>query len=312
MTRSFLRFAVAAAAAATLTFGLVTPPADGQPAGNQALQGAQQLKQYPEVKEALQLLADNDKAGAAEKLEQAAGKYPELPSAHVVLYELLARANRTKEALAELDEAVKANPSDPEPYIILGSIALRKRNYDEAKTEFQNAEKLFGKYTNKARKSAIEPWMLSGMASLAELQADWKQADVRLRRMLTLAPEDLIAHQRLARALFLQGKTTEAFDLLKKGKAIDLRNSKKLGVGEQMPIPEVIMARFYDELEGPKSKTGNAEKWFKIAMEKAPGDMKVRVEAANWSLRRGKIAMAKVFARIDLKLQPKWAHRRDL
>ena len=115
----------------------------------------------------------------------------------------------------------------------------------------------------------MEQQMLSGIAQVAEANEDWKEAEARLRDLLKLAPEDLVAHQRLARALFWQGKAKDAYDILKKAKEIDRENAKKNKTREVFLTPEAIMAQYYDQFEGPKSATGNAEKWFKAALKKA-------------------------------------------
>ena len=47
---------------------------------------------------------------------------------------------------------------------------------------------------------------------------DPMKAEALLRDLLKLAPEDLDAHQRLARALVWQGKAQEAYEVLKAAK----------------------------------------------------------------------------------------------
>ena len=122
------------------------------------------------------------------------------------MYQILSQLNQPNAARLQLEEAINTNPSDPEPYIILGNIALQERRVAEATMDFEKAKQLLATYTNAKRKGAMEQQILSGIAQVAEAREDWKEAESRLRDLLKLAPEDLVAHQRLARSLFWQGK----------------------------------------------------------------------------------------------------------
>ena len=83
--------------------------------------------------------------------------------------------------------------------------------------DFDKAKQLLATYTNADRKGAMEQQMLSGIAQVAEVREDWKEAEARLRDLLKLAPEDLVAHQRLARSLFWQGKAARCLRHLEEG-----------------------------------------------------------------------------------------------
>ena len=122
----------------------------------------------------------------ADKLKIAAKKYPELPSAHVYMYQILSdlRVDQPKLACAHLAEALKEDPSDPEPYLILGSIALQDKRIAEAAMDLDKARQLLASYTNIKRKPAIEQQTISGLALLAESRQDWKEAEKLLRGLL--------------------------------------------------------------------------------------------------------------------------------
>ena len=108
--------------------------------------------------------------------------------------------------------------------------------------------------------------------------------------------------------MFWQGKTTEAYDLLKKAKQIDRENAKH-GTREVFLTPEAVMGQLCEQFEGPKSTTGNAEKWFKTAVENAPDDLATRQVVAFWALAKGKIAFAKQQADAVLKIEASDAQR---
>ena len=182
-------------------------------------------------------------------------------------------------AVAEIEKlggkvTTKTNPSDPEAYIALGNLALREGRLDEVATDFDKAKQLLAASTSGERKRGMEQQVLSGLGLLAETREDWKEAEAQLRELLKIAPEDLVAHQRLARALFWQGKAAEAYDMLKKGKEIDRKNAKEHNRREVFLTPEAVMAQYYDRFEGPKS--ANPEKWFRAAALKAPDDLPTR------------------------------------
>ena len=301
MARLFLSFIFALATAALLLVAGETP-ASAQPATPAAPTVAAKPKQYPEAQEALQLLIrDHNMAAAIKKLEDLSRKYPELPSAHVLMYQILAQLNQPAAAKAQLEEAIQNTPSDPEPYLILGNFALQERRLAEATMDFDKAKQLLATYTNTERKAAMEQQVVSGISLLAESRQDWKTTESLLRDLLKSAPEDLAAYQRLARALFWQTKANDSYDILKKAKEIDRKNAAKNGTREVFLTPEAIMAQYYDQFEG--SKSANPEKWLKAALKKAPDDLPTRQVVAVWALEKGKIDFAKEQADAALRIE---------
>ena len=194
----------------------------------------------------------------------------------------------------QFDKAVRANPGEPAPYVILGKFALRDRRLSEATMDFEKAKQLLAGYTSPQGKEAAKQTMewdtQSGIARVAESREDWREAEPRLRDLLKVDPENLYTYQRLARALFQQGKVNEAYDMLKKGKQQDIASAKKNKTREQFLTPEAIMAQYYDQYD-PTS--GNAEVMFKRAIEAAPGDLPTRQVFAVWALEKGRLALAK-------------------
>ena len=207
-------------------------------------------------------------AGALKILEGVSRKNAELPSGHVLMYQILAQLNQPNVARFELERAIHEAPSDPEPYVILGNIALQDRRVAEATMDFDKAKQLLASYTNAKRKAAMEQQTLSGIAQVAEAGENWKDAEVRLRDLLKIAPDDLLAHQRLARALFWQGKAQESYDMLKAAKAIDRENAKKNKTKEVFLTPGGHHGQVLLRIRG-RSRP-NPEKWYKAALKTAP------------------------------------------
>ncbi len=234
-------------------------------------------------------------------VESASRKYPELPSAHVVMYEIFLQMKEPKAARLELEKAIKANSSDPEPYTILGNIALQERRVAEAELDFDKAQQLLAKYTSARRKKILEQQTMSGIAQVAEANKNWKEAEARLRDYLNLAPEDPLGHQRLAHSLFWQSKAADAYDVLKAAKEIDREIATKNNLKEVLLPAEAVMAQYYDQFEG--SRTGRAEEWFKAALKIAPDDLPTRQVVANWALENGKLAFAKEQAEAALRIE---------
>ncbi len=273
MARSFLSFPSALAIATLIVLGAGANPGLAQPQPPPSKQPEPESKPtYPEVQQAVQALLGptHDMPTAVKLLTDAARKYPELPSAHVLLYQILAQVNRPADARFQLEVAINTEPHDPEPYIILGNIALQERRIYEGSRDYDAAREMLKGYTNEKRKGAMEAQTLSGIAQVAELKEDWKEAEARLKDLLRASPDDpnLVARQRLARAQFWQQRAKDAYETLKEAKRLDIANAAKNHTREMFLTPEAIMAQYYDQYEKPK--TDDAETWFKSALEHAP------------------------------------------
>jgi cytochrome c-type biogenesis protein CcmH/NrfG len=287
MMRSFL---LPILAAACMVAGFRT--ASAQPPGQAA--AAPMQKQYPELQEAWQFLFNQNQAECVRRLEAAVRKYPELPSAHVLMYQEFANEGKPNTARYELEEAVRAEPGDPEPFIILGIIAMNEREQRtaEAALDFERARRLLAVYARTVRKPVLEQQLLAGRAQLAEEQQDWKEAETLLRALLKAAPDDFIVLQRLAASLFRQAKVQEARAVVKEARKFQRSWQRGLTVRD-------IMGPYYDSPE----QAGVAEELFKESLEKAPDDLAARVNAADWGLRNGRIAFVKEQAEAALRIE---------
>lgn len=318
MARSSLSFAFALATVTLLLLGAAATPVSAQPAVSPSTTPATAPKQkeYPEVKDAITALNNNDFLGALKKLDEVAKKNSELPPANILMY-LLVRERNPALARMQLESAVHNAPNDPEAYIIMGSIALQERRVSEATMDFDKAKQVLEKYSaNADRKAAMEQQVLSGVAEVAEALAsnsdfntdrqveEWKTAESRLRDLVKLAPDNLQARQRLARALFWQGKAPDAYIVLKEARDKDRENAKKNHTDEQFPVPEAVMAQYYEQYEGPEAdKKGHPKTWFDAALLRAPKHLLTRLIVAQWAFEKGNIAFAKEQADAAVKIE---------
>jgi tetratricopeptide (TPR) repeat protein len=263
-------------------------------------------KSYPEVQEAVRLLADKlDIDGAIKKLEDAEYEHPEIPSAPEMIHQLLDEMFQPTAVRGRLEDALKADPGNPEPWVVLGTIALLDQRFAEAELDFTQAQQLLPSYTNTQRKQAIGLQMHSGLAQVAEIRGRWNVAEAHLREMSNMAPDDSTALQRLARSLFWQGMTQEAYDILKKAKAFDREDARKNRGREGVLNPPAILAQWYDQYEGahPGRNNSSAAMFFRYAIKIAPDDLPTRQAAAIWALENGDIAFAREQAEAALRIE---------
>jgi len=283
------------------------PPSSATPGTSNTQPGAKKEPTYREIREAINLLFDPQTQrvipqripAAVAKLEEAKRKYPYLPSAHMQMYQILIKSSEPFLAIVQLDEAVRADPGDPEPYVILGNIALQERRLPEAVLDFATARQLTAS-TTAERRATLDHAALSGLARVAEVRGDWKGAEAFLRDLMKLEPEDLIAYQRLARSLFRQGKEGDAYEVLRHAQEVD-RAIVKSGKKQEVLTAEAIMAKYYDEIEGPTSKKPRI--WFEAAVKNAPNDLAARQAFAIWALQKGDLSTAREQANAILKLE---------
>ncbi len=131
---------------------------------------------------------------------------------------------------------------------------------------------------------------VAGLASVAEAREDWKTTADRLNDWLALDPKNGSVRQRLGRALFMLGKTQEAF--------------KELGQGtKDRPMNEpagVSMALLYAR-QGDAKK---AEEWFDYAQKAEPQSAPARLAYGRWLLDQGRARDGSRVIDEALKLDP--------
>jgi Tfp pilus assembly protein PilF len=248
----------------------------------------------PEAEEAVKQFQLRNFDGATKKLEEAVAKNPNLPPAHVIMFQWFAQSNQAFLARMALERAVMNEAKDPEAYIIMGNIALQERRVTDAELQFIKAHELLKSFDKSLeRKEKLEPNTISGLASVAEARERWSDAQTQLEALLKLNPSDksmvATAMQRLARAHFQQKRATDALKYLRDAKAKDPEN---------VLTPEAALARFYEQFPDHE----NAVKWMKLALQKAPDDLATLLVAAQWALETAQLPDADKHATKALQL----------
>jgi tetratricopeptide (TPR) repeat protein len=244
----------------------------------------------PEVEEAAKEFQKRNFDGAVTLLQQAVKKRADLPPAHVIMFQWFAQSNQGALAQMALERAVMSEPKDPEAFVIMGKIALQERRITAAELLFLRAQQLLATFDKSPkRKEILEPQTISGLASVDQAREKWKDAQTQLEALLKLSPKDAVAMQRLAVALFQQGKAVEALKWLRESKRADERN---------MLTPEATLARLYEQYPDH----ANAVIWMNKALEKAPEDAATQLVAAQWALETRQLGEAEKHAVKGLQL----------
>ncbi len=249
-------------------------------------------EQIPEVNEAIELFKKGDLKGAKEKLDVAYEKNADLPPAQVVMAEFFAQSKQGGGVRGALENAVVEAPEDPEAYVLLGDLALAGGRVTEADLLFQKGSALLKKFDrSQKRKDVLAKRVVAGLAATAEARQQWAVAQGYLQQWLKLDAANTTAMQRLARALFRQGKASEALDQLKAAEAADPKN---------MLSSAATLARFYQQA----GDTENARQWIDYALKKSPSDIRIRLVAAQMKLEMGDLDQAEKEAEAAAQLEP--------
>ncbi len=248
-------------------------------------------QQIQEVQDAVTRFRNGDIEGARALLAAACKKHADLPPPDVIMAQLFASVNQLDRAILSLESAIKESPTDPEALVILADLAFRGGRQTEAKFLYTEAQRLMNEFKGTARrKKLILQRMCSGLAGLAEAAEDWATAQKHLETWLKEDPDNVMALQRLGRALFQQNKADEAME--------KFRAAKK--ANDQVLTPEAIMAQLY-ESAGQREQ---AAKMMVAALNAEPKNLQTRLAAAQWAFDTEQYDQAKQQVEIALKLDP--------
>lgn len=237
-------------------------------------------KKYRDVREAAEKLRENDLAAALQQLDEAVGKYPELPPGELIAAEWYVANNRIERAVNALDTAAQKYPDDPETYLLLGNLAFQQNRNTEAKLAFKKAEELLESFSGDSlRSKRLQLRLNAGLASLAERFSQWENAIQYLQNWVDLDPSNASARIRYARALFRNKKGREAYQQLRRAKNLD----------KAMMSAAMYIAQFNIE-EGNMEL---AQQWLESASRKNVDDFKPRVELAHFFWNNGQFIKAK-------------------
>ena len=229
---------------------------------------------------------------ALKLLQEAVKKHPQLPPARLLLARMYFMAGQTGPGRANLEQAAAESFTHPEIYLVNASRALADGRLTDTILNCQtvialsNDDRWTAEQKNRFRREAR-----AGLAAAFEARKDWEATRVQLLAWLELEPKNGTARQRLARALLMLGRDTEAFNELQQASKDD----------PKVDPPEVAMGRLW----GLKGDAKRAEESFEKAVQKYPKDARVHRAFGGWLLDRGRVDAARVHIDAAMELEPR-------
>lgn len=259
---------------------IVAEPIVGQQSPVALPQTATQLQ---EVTDALALFEVRDYDGSLKLWQEAVKKDPNLPPAQVIMAQLFSQEKMLDEASEALDRALVEVPDDPEAYLLKAGIAMQHRDTAMADMWCKKAYDLIAKFEKSARrKRVLQSQIYQGLTNVAQAREDWETARKVLEEWLALDSTNAAVLQQVAYCLFRQGSIDGALDKLRNAAETDSR----------MSAPEAVLAMWYE-----RSGDGvNAQKYMAAAVAAAPKDLRTRLAASEWALKRGQLNEARKHA----------------
>jgi Flp pilus assembly protein TadD len=224
-------------------------------------------------------------------IKEQAAKHPDWPPAQLILARMLYALNQPAAARRALEQAATAAPNEPEVYLSLGMIAFNEGRYSDARLNFDHAVPLVNAgHWSTDKEKMLRSGCFGGLASVAEAREDWKTTADQLHAWLELEPSNGQVRQRLGRALFMTGKSDEAYAALTQAV-------------KDMPVLEpaaVSMGLLYTRIGEFKK----AEEWLDRALTLEPRSSRVHAARAFWLLERGRPIPARTEIDEAVKLDP--------
>lgn len=231
-------------------------------------------------------------AEAFKLLQEAVKKQPKLPPARLMLARLYFMAGQAAQGHATLEQAAAESFTHPEIYLANANQALAEGRITDTILNCQAAITLSADDRWDAeQKAAFRREARAGLAAAFEARKDWETARVQLLALLEIEPKSGPARQRLARALLMLGRDTEAFNELQQAG----KNDAKLDPAE------VTMGRLW-EMKGDAKR---AEEWFEKSVQKYPKDARAHRAFGGWLLDRGRLDAAKLHIDAATQLEPR-------
>jgi tetratricopeptide (TPR) repeat protein len=245
-----------------------------------------------EIEKAEAFFKKGDNNAALDWLEKAVKKNPQLPPAKLMMARLFLAAGQGSPTRTMIEGAFVDSPEHPEIYLFNGSVSLQEGRLTDAILNCQTALQLAAgeRWTAEQRKN-FQKEARAGLAATFEARRDWASARTYLSAWLEADPKNAATRQRLARALFLLGKTDEALAELQTA----VKDDKSLDA------PEVTMGIF----ASGAGKTKLAEEWFGKAVQKYPKSVRSHQAFGGWLLDQGRTDAAKLHIETAAQLEPK-------
>jgi len=152
---------------------------------------------------------------AATQLKPVSNPEQSLRAAWIALGNVLAPA-KPAEAIEAFRQAARLDPKDPEPHWMMGTLLEKQQNPGEAEKEYQLALQA-GPGSSDA---------LVAISNFYMRQKQFGNAEVSLKKLVALHPNDAGAHFQLGRMLEISGKNAEAMSEMEAGLKLDPADSK--------------------------------------------------------------------------------------
>ncbi len=225
-------------------------------------------------------------------LREAVKKHPQLPPARLMLARLYFAAGQSAAGRANLEQAAAEAFTHPEVYLANASQALAEGRITDTILNCQTAISLSNtdRWTAE-QKSRFLREAHAGLAAAFEARKDWEATRVQLLAWLEIEPKNGVARQRLARALLMLGRDTEALAELQHACQDDAK----------LEAPEIAIGRLW----AIKGDAKRAEEWFQKAVQKYAKDARAHRAFGGWLLDRGRVDAAKIHIDTAAQLEPK-------
>ena len=244
-----------------------------------------------ELEQAFFAFQKRDYESCLELLRVARKKEPDLPPARLMLARFFLSQNQVAEGRAALEQAAAETPQYPAIYLTFGNLALADGHVTDALVHFEKAQRLAddGQWSQVRRRPFLA-LAHNGLAAVAERRKDWSSARIHLAAWLDVEPTSVEARQRLARALFALGKSTDAYEQFQQAFKED----------PTLDPPAVSMGWLYAQ----KGDLDRAVTWMQQAVTDHSGDPGTLRALAICLFRQGNAEKAQKHAEAAAKLDP--------
>ena len=232
-----------------------------------------------EVLDAIKRFQGGNVSGAFELLKAASAKYPNLSQPRVMLANLYISDHQKAQGLEQLEMAIVESPDDPEVHLIFGDIAGFDHRVSDAEAQYEAGKALLAKYNADAsRKTALTSQCYLGLANVAKMRGQWDKVDKILSALLTMQPNNAMAHQRMAERFVAADKPDDALKELQAGVKVETK----------WPSPPSMLAQIYIQM----GRSQDVEKWLIRAAQQFPDDIRTRLALGSWWLEQGETEKA--------------------
>lgn len=212
-------------------------------------------------------------------LEEACRLQPQIPAPELMFARLCLAAGFSEDGLRYLDEAAGNHPDDPSVHLTLGQVAAAAGRRSDSQLQFREALRLpKPKEWSEAQCRRFEADCLSGLAQLAELRLDWRQAREWLVQLVASESDAVSARWRLSRAMLALGDQAGARDQL----------DQAIKSGDQLISADFQLGILFEQLR----ELDQARTHYEAAISSLPDSAPVRLAAARFYLDAGQVDQA--------------------